>query len=67
VAVDYRGLRTIALDLGSRSQLLPKRITVRSDTSRAMSQENLEAIQRGFDAFNRRDTEALLVELHTGP
>jgi ketosteroid isomerase-like protein len=28
-----------------------------------MSQENLEAIQRGFEAFNRRDTEALLEEL----
>jgi ketosteroid isomerase-like protein len=30
-----------------------------------MSQENLAAIQRGFEAFNRRDTEALLKELHT--
>jgi ketosteroid isomerase-like protein len=29
-----------------------------------MSQENVETMQRGFDALNRRDTEALLEGVH---
>ena len=32
------------------------------DTGRAMSQENVEAVKRGLDAYNRRDVEALLEE-----
>jgi hypothetical protein len=33
------------------------------DTARAMSQENVEAFKRGFEAYNRRDIAALLQEL----
>jgi ketosteroid isomerase-like protein len=33
------------------------------DTARAMSQENVEAVKRGVEAYNRRDMEALLEEL----
>jgi ketosteroid isomerase-like protein len=33
------------------------------DTARAMSQANVEAFKRAFDAINRRDAEALLSEL----
>ena len=31
-----------------------------ADTGRAMSQENVEIVRRGFDAFNRRDLDAFL-------
>ena len=36
---------------------------MRADTGRAMSQENVEALQRGIEAFNRRDVEGFLGEL----
>ena len=33
------------------------------DTARAMSEENVEAFTRGFEAFDRRDMDAMLEEL----
>ena len=34
------------------------------DTARAMSQENVEIVRRVLDAFNRRDEEGMLADLH---
>jgi ketosteroid isomerase-like protein len=49
--------------VSSRS-VMRARLSSLGDTGRAMSQENVEVVQRFMDAYNRRDREAVRAVLH---